>query len=110
MEDDELTGDEKRIEESDDVTGEEAHRIGEFDDLRDRLENIAGRLDSIENAIGDGFGAIRETLDSVAAMAVENGAVVREASDGRADGSIDAVVIDGSFDSVTPLDDIDLEM
>lgn len=35
-----LTPEEQEIEDETDTSGEEAHRISEFDDLRDRLERI----------------------------------------------------------------------
>jgi hypothetical protein len=63
------------------TSGEEAHRIGEFDDLRDRLERIEGML-----------GTITETLDSMrataAAIDIDNGADVM---DGDGDGSADVI-------------------
>lgn len=46
-ENDNLTPEETEIEQTTGVDGEEAHRVGEFDDLRDRLE----RIESVVNAI-----------------------------------------------------------
>lgn len=63
------------------TSGEEAHRIGGFDDLRDRLERIEGML-----------GTITEALDSMrataAAIDIDNGADVM---DGDGDGDADAI-------------------
>lgn len=80
---DDLTPDEQEIEDETDTSGEEAHRIGEFDDLRDRLERI-------ENTLG----AITETLEAMrttaTAIDIDNGAdVVDGDGDGDADGEIE---------------------
>lgn len=78
---DELTPGEQMIEDETDTSGEEAHRIGEFDDLRGRLERIEGML-----------GTITETLDSMrataAAIDIDNGADVM---DGDGDGDADVI-------------------
>lgn len=77
----ELTPDEQTAEDGTGTSGEEAHRIGEFDDLRDRLERIEGML-----------GTITETLDSMRATAtaidIDNGADVM---DGDGDGDADVI-------------------
>ena len=93
---DDLTPDEREIEDETGTSGEEAHRIGEFDDLRDRLERI-------ENTLG----TITETLEAMrttaAAIDIDNGA--------------DVVDIDGDADIVTDdaveipdYDDMDLDL
>lgn len=76
---DDLTPEEQEIEDETGTSGEEAHRIGEFDDLRDRLERI-------ENTLG----TITETLEAMrttaAAIDIDNGADVVDADgDGDAD-------------------------
>ena len=82
----ELTPDEQMIEDETGTSGEEAHRIGEFDDLRDRLERIEGML-----------GTITETLDSMrataAAIDIDNGADVMDGEDGDADVIADDIEI-----------------
>lgn len=79
------TEDEQMIEGETGTSGEEAHRIGEFDDLRDRLERIEGML-----------GTIIETLDSMrataAAIDIDNGADVMD-GDGDADVIADDIEI-----------------
>lgn len=96
---DDLTPDEREIEDETDTSGEEAHRIGEFDDLRDRLERIEGML-----------GTITSTLESMrttaAAIDIDNGAdVVDVDGDGDAD-----VVTDGEADIIPDYDDMDLDL
>lgn len=94
----ELTPDEQMIEDETGTSGEEAHRIGEFDDLRDRLERI-------ENALGD----IASTLDSMrataAAIDIDNGADVM---DGDGDGDAD-VIADGEIE-IPDYEDMDLDL
>ena len=97
---DDLTPDEQGIEDETGTSGEEAHRIGEFDDLRDRLERI-------ENALG----AIAETLEAMrttaAAIDIDNGAdVVGVDGDGDAD-----IIADGNDEIEIPdYDDMDLDL
>ncbi len=94
---DELTPDEQMIEDETGTPGEEAHRIGEFDDLRDRLERIEGML-----------GTITETLDSMrataAAIDIDNGADVM---DGEGDGGADVIADDIE---IPDYDDMDLDL
>ena len=95
---DDLTPDEQEIEDETGTSGEEAHRIGEFDDLRDRLERI-------ESALGN----ITETLESMrttaAAIDIDNGAdVVDVDGDGDAD-----VIADGEIE-IPDYEDMDLDL
>lgn len=95
---DDLTPEEQEIEDETDTSGEEAHRIGEFDDLRDRLERI-------ENALGN----ITETLESMrttaAAIDIDNGAdVVDVDGDGNAD-----VIADDEIE-IPDYEDMDLDL
>ena len=71
------TPEEKDDAERDDLTDNEAHRAGEFDDLRDMLADILDKMDAM-NARIDGI--YDKFADSVAQM-VENGAVVKEDND-----------------------------
>lgn len=90
-----LTPDEQVIEDETGTSGEEAHRIGEFDDLRDRLERI-------ENALG----TITETLDSMrttaTAIDIDNGADVM-------DGDADVIADDGEIE-IPDYEDMDLDL
>lgn len=97
---DDLTPEEREIEDGTDTSGEEAHRIGEFDDLRDRLERIESML-----------GNITETLEAMrttaAAIDIDNGADVVDV-DG--DGDADVVTDDGEVDIIPDYDDMDLDL
>lgn len=96
---DELTPNEREIEDETGTSGEEAHRIGEFDDLRDRLERI-------ENALGN----ITETLESMrttaAAIDIDNGADV---ADVDGDGAVDVIADDGEIE-IPDYEDMDLDL
>lgn len=76
---DSLTEDEERDVERDDMSGEEAHRAGEFDDLRDMLDTISDtisdKIDSLGTELSNRIDSIKQ---NATAMAVENGAIVRE--------------------------------
>lgn len=78
--DDEIT-EEKDTAERDDLTPDEAHRAGEFDDLRDMLESMTDKLNDViehTNTISERIDDIYDKfIDSVSQM-VENGATVRE--------------------------------
>lgn len=97
---DDLTPEEREIEDGTDTSGEEAHRIGEFDDLRDRLERIESMLGNITSTLE----AMRTTA---AAIDIDNGADVVDA-DG--DGDADVVTDDGESDIIPDYDDMDLDL
>lgn len=78
---DDETTEERDTAERDDLTPDEAHRAGEFDDLRDMLRDVLDRV----SAISDRTDAISERIDGIydnftdsVAQLVENGATVRE--------------------------------
>lgn len=98
---DDLTPEEQAIEDKTGASGEQAHRIGEFDELRECLERIENML-----------GAITSTLEAMrataAAIDIDNGADVID-SDGDAD------VIDGDADAddeieIPDYEDMDLDL
>lgn len=96
---DDLTPDEQEIEDDTGTSGEEAHRIGEFDDLRDRLERIESMLGNIASTLE----AMRTTS---AAIDIDNGAdVVDVDGDGDAD-----VVTDDEVDIIPDYDDMNLDL
>lgn len=97
---DDLTREEREIEDETDTSGEEAHRIGEFDDLRDRLERIEDMLGNITSTLE----AMRTTA---AAIDIDNGADVVDV-DG--DGDADVVTDDGGADIIPDYDDMDLDL
>lgn len=98
MDDENLTLDEQGIEQTADVDGEEAHRIGEFDDLRDRLERIENMLSGITETL-EGMRTTAEAID------IDNGATVADVcGDGDADIIEDDVVVIPDYDEL----DLDL--
>lgn len=93
-----LTSEETEIEQTAGVDGEEAHRVGEFDDLRDRLE----RIESVVNAIAGALDEMRATADSID---IDNGATVIDA-----DGDGDADIIEDDVTVIPDYDDLDLDL
>lgn len=98
VENDNLTPEETEIEQTTGVDGEEAHRVGEFDDLRDRLE----RIESVVNAIAGVLEEMRATAD---AIDIDNGATVIDA-----DGDGDADIIEDDVTVIPDYDDLDLDL
>lgn len=92
---DDETTEERGTAERDDLTPDEAHRAGEFDDLRDMLTSMTDKLNDVIDRIGaidariDGI--YDKFADSVSQM-VENGAIVRE--DDAADAIAEAAAND----------------
>lgn len=95
-----LTPDEQVIEDETDTSGEEAHRIGEFDDLRDRLERI-------ESALGNITSTLEAMRTTAAAIDIDNGG---EVADVDGDGGADVVTDDGEIDIIPDYDDMDLDL
>ncbi len=93
---DELTPDEQEVEDETGTSGEEAHRIGEFDDLRDRLERI-------ENALGDITSTLEAMRTTAAAIDIDNGADVM-------DGDGDADIIADDEIEIPDYEDMDLDL
>ena len=94
------TLDEREIERSDDTTPDETHRVGEFDDLRDRLVNLA----SVADKILEGLEAVRSSM----AAFVEGGATIREDNDG----SVETVNKEEDEDAELeiPIEELDFEL
>lgn len=87
---DDETTEERDTAERDDLTPDETHRVGEFDDLRDMLARVLDKLDAMNERID---GIYDNFTDSVAQM-VENGATVRETDDDVAETIAQAAVND----------------
>lgn len=94
---DSLTDSEEREVESGRMDAEEAHRYGEFEELRSMLRNVEEKMDSIL----DGMKAIREGMG----VFVENGAVIADIEENSLPGSIAESVDETMF---VPLEDLDL--
>lgn len=97
--DDDLTSEEQGIEDETGTSGEEAHRIGEFDDLRDRLERI-------ENMLGNITSTLEAMRTTAAAIDIDNGADVVDV-DG--DGDADVIADDGEIE-IPDYEDMDLDL
>lgn len=89
----------REIEAETDTSGEEAHRICEFDDLRDRLERI-------ESALGNITSTLEAMRTTAAAIDIDNGADV---ADVDGDGDVD-VVNDDDVAVIPDYDDMDLNL
>lgn len=92
MDEDELTPEEReQMEETPGETPEEAHRVGEYDELRDMVRDAIARID----AVGEAVDAIRDAVSTFRAVGVDNGAEFTEAGavDLDGDGDADAVKI-----------------
>lgn len=87
---DDETTEERDSVERDDLTPDEAHRVGEFDDLRDMLVSVLDKLDAMNKRID---GIYDNFTDSVAQM-VENGATVKETDDDVAEAIVEAAAED----------------
>lgn len=87
---DDETTEERDTVERDDLTPDEAHRVGEFDDLRDMLVSVLDKLDAMNKRID---GIYDNFADSVAQM-VENGATVKERDDDVAEAIAEAAAED----------------
>lgn len=87
---DDETTEERDSVERDDLTPDEAHRVGEFDDLRDMLVSVLDKLDVMNKRID---GIYDNFTDSVAQM-VENGATVKETDDDVAEAIVEAAAED----------------
>lgn len=89
------TTEERDTAERDDLTPDEAHRAGEFDDLRDMLTSITDKLNDVIERIGaidERIDGIYDTFTDSVSQMVENGATVRE--DDAADSIAEAAVND----------------
>lgn len=93
---DNLTPDEQKIENDTDTSGEEAHRIGEFDDLR-------GHLERIESVLGNIASMVEAMHTTASAIDIDNGGEV-------ADGAGDADVVTDDIDIIPDYDDMDLDL
>ena len=87
---DDETAEERDTAERDDLTPDETHRVGEFDDLRDMLVSVLGKLDAMNKRID---GIYDNFTDSVGQM-VENGAIVKETDDDVAEAIAEAAAED----------------
>lgn len=91
----------ERIDAADtDATPDEAHRMGEFDDLRDRLANLS----SVADKILEGLEAVRSSM----AAFVEGGATIREDGDGHVEDVTEES--DEDVELELPIEDLDFDL
>lgn len=101
---DDQTPEEQVIEDETDTSGEDAHRIDEFDDLRDRLERIESAFSNITSMLE----AMRTTA---AAIDIDNGADVADVDGDGDDDDGDGDDDDDDDDDIIPdYDDMDLDL
>ena len=82
------------------ATPDEAHRLGEFDDLRDRLSSLA----EVSQKILEGLEAVRSSMSAF----VEGGATIRE--DGNGDVEEVTEESDDDVDLEVPIEELDFDL
>ena len=95
------TLDERDIADDTDASPDETHRLGEFDDLRDRLSSLA----EVSQKILDGLEAVRSSM----AAFVEGGATIREDGDGDVE-DVTEEDDDEAVDLEVPIEDLDFDL
>lgn len=93
------TTSERSIADDSGATPDEAHRMGEFDDLRDRLANLA----EVSNKILEGLEAVRSSM----AAFVEGGATIREDGDASVE-EVNEEEEDAELE--IPIEDLDFDL
>lgn len=95
MEDETL--EERDAAERDDLTENEAHRAGEFDDLRDMVRDVLDKVRAISSrmdAISERIDGIYDNFTDSVAQMIENGATVKENDDDVAEAIAQAAAED----------------
>jgi hypothetical protein len=94
---DDETPEERDTAERDDLTENEAHREGEFDDLRDMLRDVLDKVSALSertDAISARIDGIYDNFTDSVAQMVENGATVKETDDDAAEAIAQAAAED----------------
>ena len=94
------TADERVDADRDDLTPERSHELGEFDDLRDRLSNLA----EVSQKILEGLEAVRSSM----AAFVEGGATIREDGDGHVETVTEEEDEDAELE--IPIEELDFDL
>ena len=95
--DDETPEERDTAERGDDLTENEAHRAGEFDDLRDMLRDVLDKVSELSDrtdAISERIDGIYDNFTDSVAQMVENGATVKENDDDAAEAIAQAAAED----------------
>lgn len=95
------TPDEAAIAADTGATPEEAHRIGEFDELRGLMEGMRADLASVADMVR----GIKEAMGTYQAVAADNGVEVRDV-----DGDGDLDVVEEVPEPLPEFEDMDLDM
>ncbi len=90
---DDLTPEEENLEENTNMDGEEAHRVGEYDELRDKLDTVIAGIDALTK--------------TVSLFVSNGGAVIRDTDD---DGDPDVFDEDDDGDEIPDVMDLDLSI
>lgn len=91
------TSEERDTAERDDLTENEAHRAGEFDDLRDMLRDVLDKVSELSDrtdAISERIDGIYDNFTDSVAQMIENGATVKEDDDDAAEAIAQAAAED----------------
>ena len=94
---DDETSEERDTAERDNLTENEAHREGEFDDLRDMLRDVLDKVSALSDrtdAISERIDGIYDSFSDSVAQMVENGATVKENDDDVAEAIAQAAAED----------------
>lgn len=94
---DDETSEERNTAERDDLTPDEAHRVSEFDDLRDMLRDVLDKVNSLSDrtdVISERIDGIYDNFTDSVAQMVENGATVKENDDVAAEAIAQAAAED----------------
>lgn len=94
------TLDERDLADDTDASPDETHRLGEFDDLRDRLSSLS----EVSQKILEGLEAVRSSM----AAFVEGGATIRE--DGNGDVETVTEESDDDVDIEVPIEELDFDL
>lgn len=98
---DDLTPDEERDVQGTEMDGEEAHRYGEFEELRGMLESITSAIDGLSTRLD----SVYDAVVMGPAIDAQNGDV--EVADVDGDGDLDVIDMDPDIDGADlTLDDI----
>ena len=94
---DDETSEERDTAERDDLTENETHRAGEFDDLRDMLRDVLDKVSKLSDrtdAISERIDGIYDNFTDSVAQMIENGATVKENDDDAAEAIAQAAAED----------------
>lgn len=109
-----LTENEAEMVKRDDISGEEAHRAGEFEELNAKFEILTDTVSKMADVL-DTVKKQSDTMNEKAAQFVENGAVVQDDSGDTEKvyndlGNDTEDFYDDGYDRYSKIDELDLDM